>query len=127
MANHPFPYDMNYIVADLPPSVKAKVNQVMQAAMDFAFIGTADPMDFADIEQALHVARYNLEQTIKTVIKNAEKQNNEDWRAMKNIAYNAGYYQAECGLPSDSKLGPLTLADCSKFMHAQRKRSQANG
>jgi hypothetical protein len=65
---HPFPYDQNYVVQNLPPSVKGKITLVIQAAMDYSFIGAAHPDDFEAIEEALHVARYDLERTIQTVL-----------------------------------------------------------
>jgi len=63
---HPFPYDPNYVTA-VSPAVKGKITTVIEAAMEYAFIGAKDPEDHECIEDDLHAARYDLEQTICTL------------------------------------------------------------
>ena len=45
-----------------------------------------------------------------------------EWDAMRNIAYSAGYYQAECGLPFKSHLPALTLKQCKEFILDAKRR-----
>lgn len=47
-----------------------------------------------------------------------------EWDAMRKIAYAAGYYQHECGLPDDGLTETLTLKECSTYMKAQQERRQ---
>lgn len=56
-----------------PAPIKAKITAYMKAVQDFAFKGTQDPKDHAQIVRDLASARYNLEQTILTYIEKASK------------------------------------------------------
>ena len=69
---HPFPYDQNYVVDGLAPSIKAKITKLIGASKEYAFIGAAEIDDMEVIEEELHIARYNLEQTILTLVKKAQ-------------------------------------------------------
>ena len=62
------PVDPNYRVEGLPPSVRGKVTQFAEAAMDYAMIGAAHPLDMGGIEEQYHNCRYELERTIKTLL-----------------------------------------------------------
>jgi hypothetical protein len=65
----------------------------------------------------------SAEAQVKDVEAGQEIYGEDDWQAMKNIAYRAGYYQAECGLPIDDKLPELNLKLCGKVLKAQRRVS----
>jgi hypothetical protein len=69
---HPFPYDQNYVVDSLTPSIKAKITKLIDASKEYAFIGAAEVDDMEGIEEELHIARYNLERTILTLVKKAQ-------------------------------------------------------
>jgi hypothetical protein len=75
---HPFPYDRNYVVDGITPSIKAKITQLISASKEYAFIGAAEVEDREGIEEELHIARYNLERTILTVLK-SQKQQDGGW------------------------------------------------
>jgi hypothetical protein len=68
---HPFPYDLNYVVEGLAPAIKAKITKLIEVAGDFAFMGASEPADEKTIEDNLHRARYDLEQTILTCTEKA--------------------------------------------------------
>ena len=55
-------------VEGLPPAIKAKITQLVNAAHDAAFSGMADPVDRQAIDDYEIVSRYNLEQTIMTFL-----------------------------------------------------------
>lgn len=65
-SNKSFPYNPNYVVEGIPRSIKAKITELINASKNHAFLGSQDPEDHEEIEEYLHVARYNLERTIKT-------------------------------------------------------------
>jgi len=65
----------------------------------------------------------SAEAQVKDVEAGQEMYGEDDWQAMKNIAYRAGYYQAECGLPIDDNLPELNLKLCGKVLKAQRRVS----
>ena len=54
---------------ELASSIKAKITELENAAMEYAFVGSADVEDREAILQAAQVARYNLERTILTLLK----------------------------------------------------------
>jgi len=61
--------DPNYQVDGLPPAIKGKVTEMISAAFDYAFIGTYENADAREaIEEGFHVARHDLERTIKTYL-----------------------------------------------------------
>jgi len=53
----------------LASSIKAKITELENAAMEYALVGSADVEDREAILQAVQVARYNLERTILTLLK----------------------------------------------------------
>lgn len=61
------PQDHNY-VTDCPVPIKAKITQLENAAIDFALRGAAHPEDYDSIVEYAQVCRYELEQTINTII-----------------------------------------------------------
>lgn len=66
------PEDHNYRT-ECPVSVKGKITQLENAAMEYAFIGTKDPLDHDAIVEYAQSSRYDLEQTVMTEIKKATK------------------------------------------------------
>lgn len=59
--------DPNYQVDGLPPAIKGKVTEMISAAFDYAFRGTLEDDDAFDAAvEGLHIARHDLERTIKT-------------------------------------------------------------
>ena len=64
------PEDHNYRT-ECPVSVKGKITQLENAAMEYAFIGTKDPLDHDAIVEYAQSSRYDLEQTVMTEIKKA--------------------------------------------------------
>lgn len=68
MARQVPPRDPNYQVDGLPPSIKGKVTELAEASMNYAFVGAADPLDMPGIEEAFHIARHDLERTVKTLL-----------------------------------------------------------
>jgi hypothetical protein len=70
---HPFPYDQNFVVDSLSPSIKAKITKLIGASKEYAFIGALTDSEEQDgVEEELHIARYNLERTILTLVKKAQ-------------------------------------------------------
>ena len=65
--------DQNYHVDGLPRSIKAKITELGEAAAEYAFIGAQDPEDHEAIEDHAHIARYNLERNIKTLLDRKDK------------------------------------------------------
>ena len=64
------PRDHNFRT-ELASRIKAKITELENAAMEYAFVGSADVEDREAILQAVQVARYNLEWTILTLLKEA--------------------------------------------------------
>ncbi len=58
--------DPNYRVEGLPPAIRGKVTQLINAAHDAAWVGSAHPFDMDDIREYEHISRYELERTIMT-------------------------------------------------------------
>jgi len=65
--------DQNYRVDGLPSAIKGKVTQFANAAMDYAMVGAAHPMDVRAIEEYYHESRYELERTIQTYLEGRGK------------------------------------------------------
>lgn len=66
------PRDHNYRTA-CPAAIKAKITQLESAAMDYAFVGSADLAERDGVLDAAQTARYDLERTILTCIDAAVK------------------------------------------------------
>lgn len=64
------PQDRNYHTP-CPAAIKAKITELENAALDYAFIGAQPPEDREDILHGAQVARYNLERTILSYIEAA--------------------------------------------------------
>ncbi len=58
--------DPNYRVEGLPPAIRGKVTQLMNASHDAAFAGSAHPDDMDSTREYEQVCRYELERTILT-------------------------------------------------------------
>lgn len=69
MAPKKLPTNHIYHVDGCPPSVRAKITQLIYAAMDLAFIGSMDPYYYEEIEENFMIARHDLERTIVTKLK----------------------------------------------------------
>jgi len=64
--------DINYQVEGLPPSIKGKITEFADACRSYAFKGSYDTYHAAEVEEAFHVARYDLERTIATHLEKAK-------------------------------------------------------
>ena len=69
---HIFPYDQDYVVDGISPSIKAKITKLIDASMYYAFIRASEPADREAIEHRLHKTRCDLERTILTLVKKAQ-------------------------------------------------------
>ncbi len=58
---------------DIPRSIKAKITELINASNEEALAGSRDPAEAAAIREWAKEARYNLEATIQTVLKKAQK------------------------------------------------------
>lgn len=67
----PLPHDHNYDVVGCPPYIKAKITELIHAAMEYALIGSEAPEHHEGITDSLLVSRYNLEATISKKLKGA--------------------------------------------------------
>lgn len=65
-------YDHN-LETSCPPVIKAKITAYGRAMRDYAWKGAQPPEDQEAIEEALKLARYDLERTILTVLQNQQK------------------------------------------------------
>ncbi len=77
--------DPNYEVRGLPPFIKAKVTQLVDASMNYAFKGTHEDADIIEqIGQDFHWRRHCLEQSIKTAIEQAATEAVQEYRESKS-------------------------------------------
>lgn len=60
--------DPSYRIEGIPVSIRGKITEVINSAIEFAFKGTAHPADAANMEVHLDTSRMYLEQTIKNEI-----------------------------------------------------------
>lgn len=65
--------DPNYRVEGVPPSIRGKITQLMNATHDAAFSGMHDPDVSNQLIEYEKVCRYNLERTILTEIAKATR------------------------------------------------------
>ena len=66
--------DHNLRVDGLPPAIRGKITQALEAAMEYAFIGIHEDGDIRrSIEDNLTQSRYDLDRTIKTHLSRAAK------------------------------------------------------
>lgn len=65
-----------YEVRNVPPCIKGKVTQLINAAHEAAFAGAQPPAVARYLEEKQDIARYNLLQTIKTELEKAAKKGN---------------------------------------------------
>ena len=58
---------------DIPTSIKAKITEMINAADQAAMAGSYSPEQAKESREWLTEARYNLEATIQTALKKAQK------------------------------------------------------
>lgn len=64
--------DPNYRVEGLPPAIRGKITQLMNASLDAAFSGSQEPEVCKQQIEYEKVCRYELERTIKTYLDKKE-------------------------------------------------------
>ena len=116
--------DQNYHVDGLPRSIKAKITELGEAAAEYAFIGAQDPEDHEAIEDHAHIARYNLERNIKTLLDRKDRQIKQMKKVLEQVEARDGrgaHYMICHDCNDSSKLAEEQLKKLEKMEKMEKK------